>query len=735
MTAWSAEVLKRHGLTGEEYARIEATLGRAPSWPELGVFSVLWSEHCSYKSSRVHLRRLPTRGPLVIQGPGENAGVIDAGGGHTVIFKMESHNHPSFIEPKQGAATGVGGILRDVFTMGARPIALLDALRFGDPAHPRTPHLVKGVVHGIGSYGNCVGVPTVGGDVVFDPCYDGNILVNAMAVGVARADRIFLGRAEGVGNPVFYVGSKTGRDGIHGATMASEEFGAQSEEKRPNVQVGDPFVEKLLIEACLEVMSEDLLVGIQDMGAAGLTSSSAEMAARSGSGIVLHLDRVPMRESGMTPYELLLSESQERMLMVCARGREARLIELVSRWGLDVCEIGVVTDSGRFVGTWHGQTVVDIPVSALVDDAPKYERPMAPPPPSPPLDLDAFPQAADGDFTPALSDLLARPSLASKRWVYRQYDHMVRTGTVLRPGEGDAAVVRLPETPRGVAISVGCNGRMCALSPRRGAAMAVAEAAVNVACVGARPAAITDCLNFASPERPAVMWSFSEAIDGLALACEALDTPVVSGNVSFYNETEGRGIHPTPMVGLVGLMPEAARAVGSAFPDAGLDVLLLGRVRPGLAGSEYAAGVGAPLCGDAPDLDLTAVRGLVEALLALHASDLIVSAHDVAEGGLAVALAECTFGAAAVGLVAAAPEHAERADEVLFGEGTGRVIVSTRDPAAVERICSQAGVPVWPLGRTAGQRLQITLAGRPVVDATVAELRARWATGFAGAVE
>jgi phosphoribosylformylglycinamidine synthase len=614
--------------------------------------------------------------------------------------------------------------------MGARPVALLDALRFGDPAHPRMPYLVKGVVHGIGSYGNCVGVPTVGGDVVFDPSYDGNILVNAMAVGVARADRIFLGRAEGVGNPVFYVGSKTGRDGIHGATMASEEFGAQSEEKRPTVQVGDPFIEKLLIEACLEVMSEDLLVGIQDMGAAGLTSSSAEMAARSGSGIVLHLDRVPMREHGMTPYELLLSESQERMLMVCARGREARLIELVARWGLDVCEIGTVTDSGRFVGTWHGETVVDIPVSALVDDAPKYDRPMEAPPSPPTLDLDALPAPSDADWSPVLGDLLARPSLASKRWVYRQYDHMVRTGTVVRPGDGDAAVVRLPDTPRGIAISVGCNGRMCALDPRRGAAMAVAEAAVNVACVGARPKAVTDCLNFASPERPAVMWAFSEAIDGLAAACTALETPIVSGNVSFYNETEGRGIHPTPMVGLVGLMDEASRAVGQTLPEATLDVLLVGGTRPVLGGSEYAAFRGLPLAGPAPALDLAAIRRLVDALLDLHAAGLVRAAHDVAEGGLAVALAECTFGAGAVGLAVDVPTGEERLDETLFGEGTGRVIVATHDRAAVEGLCARRGVPVQSLGQTGGGRLEIRVGGRPVVDATIASLRERWTTGF-----
>jgi phosphoribosylformylglycinamidine synthase II len=734
MSGFSPEVIKRHGLTQDEYARIERTLGRTPTWPELGVFSVLWSEHCSYKSSRVHLRRLPTKGPHVVLGPGENAGVIDAGDGWVVVFKMESHNHPSYIEPKQGAATGVGGILRDVFTMGARPIALLDALRFGRPDHPKTPHLVKGVVHGIGSYGNCVGVPTVGGDVAFDPSYDGNILVNAMAVGVARADRIFLGRAEGVGNPVFYVGSKTGRDGIHGATMASEEFGAGSEEKRPNVQVGDPFIEKLLIEACLEVMSEDLLVGIQDMGAAGLTSSSAEMAARAGSGLILHLDRVPMRETGMTPYELLLSESQERMLMVCERGKEARLIELVSRWGLDVCEVGTVTDSGRYVGTWHGDVVVDIPVSALVDDAPKYERPLAPARRADNVHEPAIPVPAGDDYTGVLGDLLARPTIASKRWVYRQYDHMVRTGTVLGPGVGDAAVVRLPETKKGVALSVGCNGRQCALDPRRGAAQAVAEAALNVACVGARPMAITDCLNFASPERSAVMWAFSEAIDGIAEACEALATPVVSGNVSFYNETEGRGIHPTPMIGMVGLMDDASRAVPSAFPEAGLEVLLIGEGRPGLGGTEFLAMYDETPLGPPSGFDLGAQRRLIDALLEGHAGALFRSAHDVAEGGLAVALAECGFGGAGLGLSADIPTE-DRLDVALFGECAGRVVVSTDRAAEVEAICARHYLKVVRLGRCGGDRLTLRVGGQVRIDASLGELKGRWSHGFEGAVE
>ena len=739
---YTSEVIAAHGLTDAEYARIEAHLGRAPTWPELGVFSVLWSEHCSYKSSRVHLGRLPTKGPQVIHGPGENAGVVDAGDGLVLVFKMESHNHPSFIEPRQGAATGVGGILRDVFTMGARPIALADALRFGSPDAARMSHLVKGVVHGIGGYGNCVGVPTVTGDVMFDPEYDGNILVNAFALGVARKDGIFLGRAEGIGNPVFYVGSKTGRDGIHGATMASAEFGADSEAKRPTVQVGDPFIEKLLIEACLEVMSTDVLVGIQDMGAAGLTSSSCEMAARSGSGLVLRLDQIPMRETGMTPYELLLSESQERMLMVCRRGEESRLIALVARWGLDVCEVGTVTDTGRYVCTWHGEVVVDVPIGALVDDAPKYNRPMAAPLPMPVLDLNALPVPEVGAaMTEALLTLLARPTIASKRWVYRQYDHMVRTGTVLRPGQGDAAVVRLPETSRGVAISVGCNGRFVALDARRGAAMAVAEAALNVVCVGARPLAVTDCLNFASPERPEVMYSFSEAIDGLAEACLSIDAPIVSGNVSFYNETHKRGILPTPMIGLIGLMDDASRAVGQAFKEAGHEVFLLGKGDFGLGGSEYAALCLGALQGPAPSLDLAAHRLLLDTLLTLHEAGLITSAHDVSEGGLAVCLAEACF-EFGVGLVATVPTTGARPDVLLFGEGPSRVVVSTQDGDRLIETCRFAGLACRRLGLTGGDVLSMRLAPAGHSDATttlfdapVSRLRDSWAEGFEQALK
>jgi phosphoribosylformylglycinamidine synthase len=718
---WDEETIRSHGLTREEYDRIEALLGRAPTWPELGVFSVMWSEHCGYKSSRVHLKRLPTEGPQVIHGPGENAGVIEAGDGeHALIFKMESHNHPSFIEPYQGAATGVGGILRDVFTMGARPIALLDALRFGRPEHPKTPHLVSGVVAGIGGYGNCIGVPTVGGDVSFDACYDGNILVNAFCLGVARKDRIFLGRAEGIGNPVFYVGSKTGRDGIHGATMASEAFDEGSEEKRPTVQVGDPFIEKLLLEACLEVMAEDILVGIQDMGAAGLTSSSVEMAGRAGSGILLDLDKVPMRETGMVPYELLLSESQERMVMVCARGREQALMDIVHRWGLDAVEVGRVTDTGHFQCAWHGEVVVDIPVPALTDEAPVYHRPMEAVPPAAPAT--AIP--APDSWGDALLELLARPTIASKRWVYRQYDHMVRTGTVVRPGDGDAAVVRLPGSDRGVAMSVDCNGRLCRLDPYQGAAYAVVESALNVACVGARPTAITDCMNFASPERPTIMWSFAQAVDGIAAACEALGTPVTGGNVSLYNETAGTGIHPTPMIGMVGLMEDVSAAVGSAFPDAGLDVVLLGPTAGRIDGSEYQLARNGEISGCIQTIDLVAARALIDLMLALHADGRIASAHDTSEGGLAVAIAEACIGRG-VGADLTLPGAAAH-DALLFGEGVPRVVVASADGAGILAAASGAGVPATRLGRTGGVSLRLATSSGPILERPVLALREAW---------
>src|SRR5256714_1923117 len=589
--AITTEVVAAHNLTQEEYARIVKLLGREPTFVELGVFSVMWSEHCSYKSSRVHLKRLPTTGERVVVPPGENAGVVDVGDGWCVAFKVESHNHPSFIEPFQGAATGVGGILRDIFTMGARPVAAMNSLRFGTLSHPehgrRNRALLAGVVAGIAHYGNAFGVPTVGGEVVFDDAYSLNPLVNAFALGLVRHDQIFFGKAAGIGNPVLYVGAKTGRDGIHGATMASAEFDEEALEKRPTVQVGDPFLEKLLLEACLEAMRAGAVAGIQDMGAAGLTSSSCEMAARAGTGLELDLTLVPQRETGMTAYEIMLSESQERMLIVAHRGRERQVVDIFKNWDLDAVVIGRVTDTGRVQVMHHEGTVADIPVRLLADEAPVYERPMKKrdegggmrdeagvavggvdlispaPPPAPALDtLES--QGNDGqrttdngqlDHNESLLRLLAAPNIASKEWVYRQYDHMVRTNTAVLPG-ADAAIVRIKETRRALAICLDGNGRYCAADPRAGARLVVAEAARNVVCVGARPLAITNCLNFASPERPEVMWAFSETVDGMAEACRAFDTPVVSGNVSFYNETEGRGILPTPVIGMVGLIED-----------------------------------------------------------------------------------------------------------------------------------------------------------------------------------
>src|SRR5262245_45299993 len=556
--ALSKDVIAQHGLSESEYARILEHLGREPNLLELGIFSVLWSEHCSYKSSRRHLRGFPTKGPRVLVGPGENAGVVDLGNGLAAAFKMESHNHPSYIEPYQGAATGVGGILRDVFTMGARPIALLNSLRFGRPEHPKTSWLVEGVVAGIAGYGNCIGVPTVGGEVAFDASYDGNCLVNVFTVGILKSDRIFKGTASGVGNPVIYVGSKTGRDGIHGATMASAEFDQQSESKRPTVQVGDPFTEKLLLEACLELFQTDALVGIQDMGAAGLTSSSVEMAGRAGSGLEIDVALVPRREEGMTPYEVMLSESQERMLVVAKRGREEDVLRIFHKWDLDAAVIGKVTDSGRHVVLEKGKVVSDLPVGPLTDGAPVYDRPV-----KRPAELDAL-VAFDplslpppGDLGEALLQLLSRPTIASKEWVFQQYDHSVRLGGVVKPGKGDAAVVRVECSEKALAMSADCNSRLVFLDPYEGARLTVAECARNVSCVGGEPLGLTDCLNFGNPEKPEIMWQFAEATRGLAAACRELNVPVVSGNVSLYNETDGKAILPTPTVAIVGLLPHA----------------------------------------------------------------------------------------------------------------------------------------------------------------------------------
>src|SRR5687767_11485496 len=599
-TPITSEIVEQHNLTTEEYEKIKQIMGREPNITELGIFSVMWSEHCSYKSSRVHLKRLPTSGPRVIVPPGENAGVVDIGDDWCVAFKVESHNHPSFIEPFQGAATGVGGILRDVFTMGARPVAAMNSLRFGplgDPKHGnRNKSILKGCVEGIGHYGNCFGVPTVGGEVVFDEAYNLNPLVNAFALGVVRKDQIFFGKAEGIGNPVLYAGAKTGRDGIHGATMASAEFDDEALEKRPTVQVGDPFLEKLLLEACLEAMRSGAIAGIQDMGAAGLTSSSVEMAARAGTGLELDLTLVPQRETGMTAYEMLLSESQERMLIVARTGREKEVIEIFNKWDLDAVVIGKVVEGDRLRIIHNGVVEADLPVMALTDEAPKYNRPM-----EPQRRGDAERERrSESDISAslrltlpasdALKRLLASPNICSKHWVYEQYDSMVRTNTAILPG-ADAAVIRVKETRRAIAMCLDGPGRHVATNAKEGAKLAVAEAARNVVCVGAKPIAVTNCLNFASPERPEVMRSFSDVIDGMKEACEMFETPVVSGNVSFYNETEGRGILPTPTIGMVGLIEDTRRIVTHGFKDKGDIIALLGVTREDLSVSEYAATV------------------------------------------------------------------------------------------------------------------------------------------------
>ncbi len=678
--AITKDVIAQHGLTDEEYQKIVAVLGRAPNLTELGMFSVMWSEHCSYKSSRAFLRTLPTEGPQVVQGPGENAGVVDIGDGLVAVFKMESHNHPSFIEPYQGAATGVGGILRDVFTMGARPIALLNSLRFGPLDNPKNRYLFSGVVSGIAGYGNCMGVPTVGGEVYFNEIYNHNPLVNAFCLGIARKDRIFLGRAAGVGNPVLYIGSKTGRDGIHGATMASDSFDEGSESKRPTVQVGDPFTEKLLLEACLELMEKDVLVGIQDMGAAGLTSSSCEMASRAGTGIELELADVPRREQGMTPYELLLSESQERMLLVAKPGREGEVLDICKKWDVDAAVVGRVTGDGFLRVKDKGVVVAEVPARALADDAPKYERPAAAPPyqdhlQSLPLELIPEPK----NCNEVLDALLSSPTIAHKGWVFEQYDHMVQTNTMIRPGS-DAAVLRIKGTDKALAATADCNSLYCVLNPYVGAGIAVAEAARNLVCSGARPLALTDCLNFGNPERPDIMWQFILAVEGIADACKALKIPVVSGNVSFYNETRGLSIYPTPIIGMVGLIEQADHAVSQGFKAEGDAVVLLGETGEDLGGTEYLRTIHHREQGTPPTLNLDREMALQALVLKAIEQGLVRSAHDCAEGGLAVALAECCLSAPAGLLGADITLDAGdiRKDSLLFGESQSRIILSLK---------------------------------------------------------
>ena len=729
----TAEVISDHNLSAEEYSLILEILGREPNLVELGVFSAMWSEHCSYKSSRIHLKKLPTTGPRVIQGPGENAGIVDIGDGLAVAFKMESHNHPSYLEPYQGAATGVGGILRDIFTMGARPIASLDSLRFGSLDAPRMRHLVDGVVRGIAGYGNCIGIPTVAGETTFHPAYDRNILVNVMNVGIVEKDRIFRGRAEGVGNPVIYVGSKTGRDGIHGATMASEEFaGDETRQKRPTVQVGDPFTEKLLMEACLELFRTDAVVGIQDMGAAGLTSSSFEMAGRTGSGLEIDLSKVPVREEGMTPYEILLSESQERMLLVARADRLETALAIFRKWELEAVEIGKVTSSGRVVLFFEGRIVADLPAAPLSDRAPVYDRPTAPVVPIGSRGWEDLPEPPD--YGGALRSILASPNVAQKSWIWTQYDHMVGTNTVERPG-GDAGVLRIKGTSKGVAVKSEVNPFFCACDPYRGAAIAVAEAARSIAATGARPLAVTDCLNFGNPERPEIMGQFEAAVRGLSDACRALSVPVVSGNVSFYNETDGRPILPTPTVGMVGLLEDVSKRVRVPFARAGDRIALLGETKDELGASEYLRVLHGRDEGPCPEVDLEGERRLVDLLVRLAEEGRLSSAHDISDGGLLVALAEAAMPSG----LGAAIELAStvRTSSLLFGESTGRAVV-TFAPAgetAVRAAAGACGVPLRVLGAVGGEALRVAVNGRTVVDESVAALRELWTTAFALSLE
>ncbi|HEY8183854.1 MAG TPA: phosphoribosylformylglycinamidine synthase subunit PurL [Thermoanaerobaculia bacterium] len=729
--AITPQVIASHGLTPDEHQRIIQILGRNPNYTELGIFSVMWSEHCSYKSSRVHLRKFPTSGPRVIQGPGENAGIIDIGDGWVAAFKMESHNHPSFIEPYQGAATGVGGILRDIFTMGARPIACLDSLRFGDLDAPRMRYLVDGVVRGIGGYGNCIGIPTVGGETSFHSCYNGNILVNAFALGVTTRDKIFKGTASGVGNPVIYVGSKTGRDGIHGATMASAEFDQASEEKRPTVQVGDPFTEKLLLEACLEVMDTDAVVGIQDMGAAGLTSSSFEMAGRGGTGIKLNLDKVPVRESGMTPYEIMLSESQERMLIVAKRGRESEVVRIFEKWDLNASVIGEVTNDGVARIFFHGEQVAAIPVDPISTEAPVYERPIKPAP-LPSGEGGAKRRVrGDQDETDTLLRLLASPNLCSKHWIVEQYDTTVRTNTIAKPERRDAAIVRVKGTGRALAMSADVNPVYCYLDPYEGGKQAVAEAARNVAVSGGRPVAITDCLNFGSPERPEIMWQFAECIRGISEACLALGTPVISGNVSFYNETEGRAIYPTPTIGMVGILEREDSGRDLHFPEPGLDIVLLGETRDELGGSEWQQMFAHDSMAPPPRVDLDREKSLIDLILTAYEHRLIRSAHDLSNGGLAIALAESSM--EGIGCHVDLAGHANDIDAIalLFGESQGRAILSTNRVEELLTLAKKHGVPAMRIGRTDTAVFVIERNRVPLIRTTTPELSRIWRSAFA----
>ena len=730
----TSQLVKDHGLTSDEYRRILDLIGRPPNFTELGIFSVMWSEHCSYKSSRPFLKKLPTEGPRVLQGPGENAGVIDIGDGFAVVFKIESHNHPSFIEPHQGAATGVGGIMRDVFTMGARPIALMDSLRFGELDEPRTRFLLNGVVDGIASYGNCTGVPTVGGEVYFDSCYNGNILVNAFCLGLAKADRIFLAKAGGVGNRILYVGSKTGRDGIHGASLlASSEFDETTEDKRPTVQVGDPFTEKLLIEACLEIMEFSWVVGVQDMGAAGLTSSSFEMAHRSHAGVNMDLSKVPLREEGMTPYEILLSESQERMLFVIEPGHEEEAAAILEKWGLDAAIIGEVTDELGVRIHFEGKEVVNLPTLPVVDGAldlkretkrPEYLDKIGH------LNLKELPEPARGDK--AFTKLIACPNIASKEWVYEQYDHMVRLNTLVLPGS-DAAVIRIKDTKKAVALSVDCNSRFCYLDPYEGAAIAVAESSRNVVCSGATPIGLTNCLNFGNPEKPEIMWQFEQAVCGMGDACLYFDIPVVSGNVSLYNETKGEAIFPTPTVAVVGLIEDQSKVMTAGFKQAGDCIGLIGFTMEELGGSEYLKVLFDRNEGKPPVLDRKHEKQVQEFCLELIQKGLIQSAHDCSEGGLAIAVAESCFSAKEEALGATLElKSTLRGDALLFGETQSRIIISFPEELTdqIEDLALSYPVDFSLIGKTGGSQFTVSINGQEYIKQDIESAKEIWKTSL-----
>jgi len=746
--AITPELIREHGLTPEEHLKIEQLLGgRAPTLTELGIFSVMWSEHCSYKSSRVHLKRLPTRSKLVLQGPGENAGIIDIGDGWACAFKIESHNHPSFIEPFQGATTGVGGILRDIFTMGARPVAVMDSLRFGpiaeskaaDRSVPSTQaeihknhSIMEGVVSGVASYGNCFGVPNLGGETQFEACYSGNPLVNAFALGLVRRDQIFYAKAAGEGNPVIYVGAKTGRDGIHGATMASEEFSEASEAKRPNVQVGDPFLEKLLLEACLEAMQTGAVVGIQDMGAAGLTCSTCEMGARGKVGLEIELDRVPQRETGMSAYEIMLSESQERMLLVAEKGREAEVFRVFEKWGLDAVEVGYVTPDNVMRVRQHGELVAEIPNEALTDDAPVYKRPLERWEPPVEREMPASAELSEAsDLTANFKSLLASPNICGKRWVWQQYDSMVQTNTVEGPGAADAGVIRIKGSQRGLAMALDGNGRWCYLDPRLGAMHAVAEACRNVACSGATPIGATNCLNFGNPEKPHIMWQFSQVIDGITKACEELEVPITGGNVSFYNETLGEGIYPTPVLGIVGILEDVHKTAKMEFREGGRTIVLLRGSEPGditdaeseFGSSEYAKEVLGAVWGYPPELDIEKEAALQKGLIEMIQAGLVESAHDCSSGGLAVALAESAF-PQGIGLSVDVASNGLLAEFALFGEDASRVVLAC-DPArlaGIKQIAAKRGLAVDLLGETLSGRVEIKVDGQVAISASVDEL-------------